>query len=151
MGCKLIQPDIVKQLREEEKQGLLKNKEKHSNNETKNDLEKLKDIEFILELQKGVIIEFLSKIKQGKIKTNQFVVLSLNELLNYYNSEYWRIISNKTSIDKHILSFFHLVNTYIEHLEQSSKSKETSIDKDKNYNEIMKLKNMILTLTNVIR
>jgi len=145
----LIQPDIVKELREEEKQGLLKNHKIHTNNETKNNLEKLKDIEFILELQNGIIIEFLSKIKQGEIKTSQYVVLSLNELLNYYNSEYWKIISDKTSIDKHILSFFHLVNTYIEHLEQSSETKESVIDKDKNFDEIMKLKNVILTLNSL--
>ncbi len=142
----MIEPDIVKELREEENQRLLKNQEIHLNNESKSDLKRIKDIEFILELQNCVIKDFLCKIKEGKIKTNQYTILSLNELLNYYNSDLWKISSDKISIDNHILSFFHLVNIYIEHLEQYSVTKEPGIDKDNNYNEIMKLKNMILTL-----
>jgi hypothetical protein len=136
----LIEPDIVKELREDEKQGLFNNKIK---NEPRNDQEKLKDIELILELQKSVIEDFLSKIKKGEIKTNRSVVFSLIELLNYYNSEYWKIISDGISVDKHVLSFFHLVNTYIEHLEKSTE------DNVKNLDEIKKLKNVILTLNSI--
>ena len=145
----MIEPDIIKVLREEEKQGLLNSKKIHTKNETSSEQEKLKDIELILRLQKDVIEDFLSKIKKGEINTNKSVVLLLNELLNYYNSEYWKIIANEISLDKHILSFFHLVNTYIEHLEQSTENNELNIDKDKNLEEINKLKNVILTLNSI--
>jgi len=145
----LIEPDIVKQLRIEEKQGLLKRQKTQKDFKSKSNFKKIKDLEFILELQNEVIEEFLSKIKQGKIITNQYVVLTLYELKNYYNSGYWKIFSNKYSIDKYILSFYHLVNTYIEHLEQSSKIKDSGVDEDKNYEKIMKLKNMISILNSV--
>ena len=143
MGCNLIEPDIVKQLRREEKQGLLDQQKIHSNNESNSDLEKFKDIKFILELQNIVIEEFLFKIKQGKIKTNRYVLLSLYELKNYYNSNYWKILSDKISIDKHILSFYHLVNTYIEHLEQSKELNESTFEK------VKKLRDLILTINSV--
>ena len=143
MGCNLIEPDIVKQLRREEKQGLLDQQKIHSNNESNSDLEKFKDIKFILELQNIVIEEFLFKIKQGKIKTNRYVLLSLYELKNYYNSDYWKILSDKISIDKHILSFYHIVNTYIEHLEQSKEINESTFEK------VKKLRNLILTINSV--
>ncbi|UCF50584.1 MAG: hypothetical protein JSU91_03640 [Thermoplasmatales archaeon] len=146
-----MEPDIVKQLREEEKQGLLKKQEINSNNEYHNSIERLKDLELILKLQNEVVKDFLLKIKQGKIKTTQYVILSLNELLNYYNSEYWKVTSNNISIDKHILSFIHLVNTYIEHLEQSSVKEESAIDKNTNSNDIMKLKNIKLSLNTLIQ
>ena len=149
MGCKLIEPDIVKELREEEKQGILRKKNYHLNDESKINLDRFNDIELILELQNSVIRKFLFDIKQGKIKTSRFVVLTLNELSNYYNSDIWKVISEKISIDKQILSFYHLVNTYIEHLEQSFDTKDLDINKDDNYHEIMKLKNMILTLKNI--
>ena len=68
MGCKLIEPDIVRQLRKEEKQGFLKIQKIHSTNQSKNELNRLKDIEFILKLQNSVIEEFLLKIKEGKYK-----------------------------------------------------------------------------------
>lgn len=145
MGCNLIEPDIVKELRKEERQGLLKNHIKKLKNIPDLNSEKLKEIEFILELQNGIIEEFLSKIKQGKIMTSQYFVLSLHELLNYYNSDYWKILSNNISIDNHILSFYHLINTYIEHLEYSSKLKKSDLNKDQYYKKIIKLKNMILT------
>lgn len=145
----MIEPDIVKQLRIEEKQGLLKRQKTQKDFKSKSNFKKIKDLEFILELQNEVIEEFLSKIKQGKIITNQYVVLTLYELKNYYNSGYWKIFSNKYSIDKYILSFYHLVNTYIEHLEQSSKIKDSGVDEDKNYEKIMKLKNMISILNSV--
>ena len=143
MGCNLIEPDIVKQLRREEKQGLLDQQKIHSNNESNSDLEKFKDIKFILELQNIVIEEFLFKIKQGKIKTNRYVLLSLYELKNYYNSNYWKILSDKISIDKHILSFYHLVNTYIEHLEQSKELNESTFEK------VKKLRDLILIINSV--
>lgn len=136
----MIEPDIVRQLREEEKKGLLKQQEIKKVNESENNLKKTKDLEFILELQNELVKEFLSKIKQGKIYTDQYFVLALHELLNYYNSNYWKIFSDKKSIDKYILSFYHLVNTYIEHLEQSS---------DINHDKIMKLKNIISTLNTI--
>jgi len=145
----LIEPDIVKELREEEKKGLLNNKNINSKNETGSEQEKFNDIDFILRLQKDVIEDFLLKIKKGEIKTNRSVILSLNELLNYYNSDYWKILSDEISIDKHILSFFHLVNTYIEHLEYSTENNESNNDKDKNIDEIKKLKNFILTLNSI--
>ena len=145
----MIEPDIVKQLREEEKQGLLNSKNIQSKNETNSKQEKLKDIELILKLQKGVVEDFLYKIKNREIKTSKSVILSLIEISNYYNSEYWKIISNEISVDKQILSFFHLVNTYIEHLEQSTEKNESNIDKDKNLDEIKKLKNVILTLKSI--
>jgi hypothetical protein len=145
----LIEPDIVKELREEEKQGLLNNKNINSKNETGSKQEKFKELDLILKLQKDVIEDFLSKIKKGEFKTSKSVVFSLNELLNYYNSDYWKILSDEISIDKHILSFFHLVNTYIEHLESSTENNEPNIDKDKNFDEIKKLKNVILTLNSI--
>ncbi|KYK34123.1 MAG: hypothetical protein AYK22_05815 [Thermoplasmatales archaeon SG8-52-3] len=144
----MIEPHIVKELREEEEKGLLYKKNDNSEKETKSESEKLKDLKFILELQNGVIKDFLSKIKQGKIQTNQYFVLSLNELLNYYNSEYWKIISEKKSINRYILSFIHLVNIYIEYLEQSS-NKDDSVNETNN-KEIIKLKNIILALSNII-
>jgi hypothetical protein len=151
MGCKLIEPDIVRELRKEEKQRLLKKHKIHSNNPNKNQIEKLEEIEFIFNLQNIIIEEFLSKIKEGKIKTNHQIVISLYELLNYYKSDYWKIISDKISIDKHILSFYHLINTYIEHLEYSSKNKESDLDKDRYNDKIMKLKNLTLTLNSINR
>lgn len=139
----MIEPDIVKELREEEKLGLFNNKNIYLKNETKScEKEIFKNIELILKLQKGVMENFLSKIKKGEIKSTKSLILSLNELSNFYNSEYWKIMSNEISVEKHILSFIHLVNTYIEHLEQC-------IDKDKNSYEIKKLKNVILTLNNI--
>ena len=145
----MIEPDIVKELREEEKQGLLNSKNINSKNETGNEQEKFKDLGLILKLQKDVIEDFLSKIKKGEIKTSKSVVFTLNELLNYYNSDYWKILSDEISIDKQILSFFHLVNTYIEHLEQSTENNESHINKDKKLDEIKKLKNIILTLSSI--
>jgi len=147
----LIEPDIVKQLKIEERQGLLNNKETSSDNEYKNDLSKSKDIESILELQNGVVQEFLSRIKEGKIKTSKKIILSLYELLNYYNSGYWKILLDKISIDKQILSFYHLINTYIEHLEYSSELRKSDLSKDQYYNKMIKLKNMILTFNSVKR
>ena len=146
----MIEPDIVKELREEEKQGLLKTQEINSNNQYNNSLEGLKDLELILKLQNEVIKDFLLKIRQGKIETNQYLVLSLNELLNYYNSDYWKVTSINMSVDKHILSFYHLVNTLIEHLEKSQVKEETGFDKNINSNEIMKLKNIKLSLNTLI-
>jgi len=145
----LIEPDIVKELREEEKQGLLNSKNIISKNKTNIEQEKFKDIDLILRLQKDVIEDFLLKIKKGEIKTNRSVILSLNELLNYYNSDYWKIILDEISVDKQILSFFHLVNIYIEHLEQSTKDVNSDFEKNKNYDEIMKLKNSIINLNNI--
>ena len=147
----MIEPDIVKQLKIEERQGLLNNKETSSDNEYKNDLSKSKDIESILELQNGVVQEFLSRIKEGKIKTSKKIILSLYELLNYYNSGYWKILLDKISIDKQILSFYHLINTYIEHLEYSSELRKSDLSKDQYYNKMIKLKNMILTFNSVKR
>ena len=139
----MIEPDIVKELREEEKKGLLTSKNIHSKNEFSNEQEKFKNLDLILKLQKDVVEDFLSKIKKGEIKTSRSVILSLNELLNYYNSEYWKIISDEISVDKHILSFIHLVNTYIEHLEQLTEENYSNLD------EINKLKNVILTLNSI--
>jgi hypothetical protein len=149
MGCRLVEPDIVKKLREEEKQGLLYSKNNQIFKSPEDELNNFKDIELILTLQNGVIKDFLSDIKKGKIKTNRFVLLSLNELLNYYNSEYWKLISDKISIDKQILSFLHLVNIYIEHIEQSKESFKSDFIKNKKYNDLKKLKNMILSYNNV--
>jgi hypothetical protein len=141
MGCKLIEPDIVKELREEEKKGLLKNKQI-------NEQEKIKDIKLIIELQKSVIEDFLSRIKQGKIKTSRSIILSLNELLNYYNSGYWKIVTDEISVDKQILSFFHLINTYIEHLEKSNEGNESDAVRNNN-DQIKKLKNVVLTINSI--
>ena len=145
----MIEPDIVRQLREEEKQGLLKQQKINEDKKSKNNFNKTKDLEFILKLQNEIVEEFLCKIKQGKIITNQYVVLSLHELLNYYNSDYWKIFSDEKSIDKHILSFYHLINTYIEHLEEASETKDSCVDEDKNHDKIMKLKNIISTLNTI--
>ena len=81
-------------------------------------------IEFILNLQNEIIDKYLGKIKEKKIKTNHNVILSLYELKNYYNSYYWKKLSDNISIDKLILSYFHLVNSYVEDLEYSLKNKE---------------------------
>jgi hypothetical protein len=135
-----MEPDIVKQLRSEEKQGLLK---------TKSNINKTKDIELILELQNCVVKDFLSDIKQGKIKADRNLILSLNELSNYYNSEIWKVTYEKISIDKQILSFYQLVNTYIENLENSFENKDSNNKKNLNETEIQKLKNIILTLNSI--
>ena len=135
-----MEPDIVKQLRSEEKQGLLK---------TKSNINKTKDIELILELQNCVVKDFLSDIKQGKIKADRNLILSLNELSNYYNSEIWKVTYEKISIDKQILSFYQLVNTYIENLENSYENKDSNNKKNLNETEIQKLKNIVLTLNSI--
>ncbi|KYK27394.1 hypothetical protein AYK20_08135 [Thermoplasmatales archaeon SG8-52-1] len=116
------EPDIVKILREEERLGLLNSKEDYSTKNSKNKVDRLNEIEFILNLQNGIIDKYLVKIKEGKIKTNHNVIFSLYELKNYYNSYYWKQLSNNISIDKLILSYIHLVNSYVEDLESSLKN-----------------------------
>ena len=51
----MIEPTIVRELRKEEKQGFLKQQKIPSNNQSKNEIEKLKEIEFIFNLQKSCI------------------------------------------------------------------------------------------------
>jgi hypothetical protein len=117
----LIEPDIVRVLREEERLGLLNSKKNYQTNFSKDKFEKLKEIEFILKLQNGIIEKYLNKIKRGEIKTNSNVILSLYELRNYYDSFDWKELSENISIDKLILSYLHLVNSYVEDIESSLK------------------------------
>ena len=127
------EPDIVRVLREEERLGLLNSKKDYPLKTSKNYNNKLEEIEFILNMQNGVIDKYLSKIKEGKIKSNRNKVLSLYELKKYYNSLDWKQLSDYISIDKLILSYLHLVNSYVEDLEDSLKN----IDPNNN-NEIKK-------------
>ena len=127
------EPEIVRILREEERLGLLNSKKNYPTKISKNHINNLKEIEFILNLQNGVIDKYLSKIKEGKIKTNHDKILSLYELKNYYNFLDWKQLSDYISIDKLILSYLHLVNSYVEDLEDSLKN----IDPNNN-NEIKK-------------
>lgn len=130
------EPEIVRILREEERLGLLNSKNNYSTNTSKNKLEKSKEIEFILKLQNGIIDKYLAKIKEGKIKTDYNVVLSLYELKNYYDSFDWEQLSDKISIDKLILSYLHLVNSYVEDFEGSLTNKELDSDNEQRNNEI---------------
>jgi hypothetical protein len=129
----LNEPDIVKILREEERLGLLDSKTNYSTKASKNKVDKLKEIEFILNLQNGIIKKYLAKIKEGRIKTSNNVVLSLYELKSYYDSLDWKQLSDNISVDKLILSYLHLVNSYVEDIENSLKNKELdNNDEEKN-------------------
>ncbi|KYK20459.1 hypothetical protein AYK24_10150 [Thermoplasmatales archaeon SG8-52-4] len=131
-------PDIVRILREEERLGLLNSKNSISTHLPSDKINKLKEIEFILGLQNGIIEKYLVKIKEGKIKTSNDVVLSLYELKSYYDSLDWKQLSESISIDKLILSYLHLVNSYIEDIEGSLTNKELESNNLQKYSEIKK-------------
>jgi hypothetical protein len=50
----------------------------------------------------------------------------LYELRNYYDSFDWKELSENISIDKLILSYLHLVNSYVEDIESSLKNKDSN-------------------------
>ena len=140
----MSEAEIVRILREEERLGLLNNKNNYSTNTSKNKLEKSKEIEFILKLQNGIIEKYLAKIKEGKIKTDHHVVLSLYELKNFYDSFDWKQLSDNISLDKLILSYLHLVNSYVEDLEGSLTNKELDSDNEQRNNEINREKSGLI-------